>query len=46
MGLEEKRIEGTIRFSLGRFNSPDETDETIEKTAEAVKRFRRLGSFR
>ncbi len=46
MGLEDKRIEGTIRFSLGRFNSPDETDETIEKTAEAVKRFRRLGSFR
>ncbi len=46
MGLKDKEIEGTIRFSLGRFNTKEEIDEAIEKTAVAVERFRLLGSFR
>ncbi|HIU25869.1 MAG TPA: cysteine desulfurase [Candidatus Copromorpha excrementigallinarum] len=46
MGLKEKRIEGAIRFSFGRFNTGEEMGEVVEKTAAAVRRFRRLGSFR
>ena len=46
MGLSPKDIEGTLRFSFGRFNTLEETDEVIEKVAAAVKRFRKLGSFR
>lgn len=46
MGLKDKEIEGTLRFSLGRFNSMDEMDTVIERVSAAVKRFRKLGSFR
>ncbi|MBQ6370744.1 MAG: cysteine desulfurase [Firmicutes bacterium] len=46
MGASDREIEGTIRFSLSQYNTEDEIIETIERTAEAVKRFRRLGSFR
>lgn len=46
MGLKDKEIEGTLRFSFGRYNSMDEMDTVIMKVAAAVKRFRRLGSFR
>ena len=46
MGLKPKDIEGTLRFSLGRFNTMDETEEVIEKVTAAVNRFRKLGSFR
>ena len=46
MGLSDKAIEGTLRFSLGRFNTMDEVGYTIDKVTAAVKRFRKLGSFR
>ena len=46
MGQSSKDIEGAIRFSLGRLNSPDEVDVVVDAVASAVKRFRRLGSFR
>ena len=46
MGLKDKEIEGTLRFSIGRFNSEEEADTVIEKVCGAVKRFRKLGSFR
>lgn len=46
MGLSDKDIEGTIRFSLGRYNTEEDILFAAEKTIEAVKRFRRLGSFR
>ena len=46
MGLKDKEIEGAVRFSLGQFNTEKDIEITIEKTAEAVRRFRRLGSFR
>ncbi|MDO5118430.1 MAG: cysteine desulfurase family protein, partial [Eggerthellaceae bacterium] len=46
MGRSAKDIEGAIRFSIGRLNSPDEVDTVVDAVATAVKRFRRLGSFR
>ncbi|MBQ9060227.1 MAG: cysteine desulfurase [Firmicutes bacterium] len=46
MGRSDKEIEGAIRFSLSGYNTQEEIEETIEKTAAAVQRFRRLGSFR
>ena len=46
MGQSARDIEGAIRFSLGRLNSPDEVDAVVEAAAAAVARFRELGSFR
>ena len=46
MGLNDREIEGTLRFSFGRFNSIDEMDIVADRVAAAVKRFRKLGSFR
>ena len=46
MGQSDKDIEGAIRFSLGRLNSPDEVDLVVDAVAGAVGRFRKLGSFR
>ena len=46
MGQSSKDIEGAIRFSLGRLNSPEEVDVVVDAVASAVERFRRLGSFR
>ena len=46
MGLKDKEIEGTIRFSLGRFNTQEDIEITVDKLADAVRRFRLLGSFR
>lgn len=46
MGLKDKEIEGTLRFSFGRMNSIEEIDIAADKVAAAVRRFRRLGSFR
>lgn len=46
MGLSHKEIEGTVRFSLSEFNTEEEIDESIDKISKAVKRFRKLGSFR
>lgn len=46
MGLKDKEIEGALRFSFGRFNEIDEMEIVVDKVTAAVKRFRRLGSFR
>lgn len=46
MGLKDKEIEGALRFSFGRFNEIDEMEVVVDKVTAAVKRFRRLGSFR
>ena len=46
MGLNNREIEGAIRFSFSEFNTVEQMDYVAEKTAIAVKRFRRLGSFR
>lgn len=46
MGLSEAEVEGAIRFSLSEYNTEDEIQAAVDRTAEAVRRFRRLGSFR
>ena len=46
MGLKQKEIEGALRFSLGRFNTEEEMEIAAEQIIAAVKRFRKLGSFR
>lgn len=46
MGLKDKEIEGALRFSFGRFNEINEMEIVVDKVTAAVKRFRRLGSFR
>ena len=46
MGLNDKEIEGACRFSFSEFNTEEEMDFAAEKIAAAVKRFRKLGSFR
>lgn len=46
MGLKDKEIEGTLRISLGRFNTMDEVEFLTDRIKTAVRRFRKLGSFR
>ncbi|MFR7989474.1 MAG: cysteine desulfurase family protein [Anaerovoracaceae bacterium] len=46
MGLSDKEIEGAVRFSFSEFNTVKEMDYVLEKTKNAVTRFRKLGSFR
>ncbi len=46
MGKSDGEIEGAIRFSFGHENTVQEMDFVIEKVKNAVKRFRKLGSFR
>lgn len=46
MGLDQKTIEGTVRFSFSEFNTIEEMDFVTEKVKQAVGRFRKLGSFR
>ena len=46
MGLNDREIEGAIRFSFNEFNTISEMDYVLDKVKNAVNRFRRLGSFR
>jgi len=46
MGLSEKEIEGTLRFSFSEFNTINEMDFVLNKLKQEVNRFRKLGSFR
>ncbi len=46
IGCTEREIEGAIRFGLSAYNTAEEIDTTVECVTAAVKRFRRLGSFR
>ena len=45
MGLTDREIEGTLRFSFGQMNDIDEIDVVTEKVAAAVKRFREVGKL-
>lgn len=42
LGLEPLRARGAIRFSLGRFTTEAEIDQTLERLREAVQRLRAL----
>ncbi|MBR3147544.1 MAG: cysteine desulfurase [Eubacterium sp.] len=46
LGRAPKEIEAAIRFSFCRYNTVDEMDYVLDKVENAVKNFRRLGSFR
>ena len=42
IGVPEKFVNGTVRFTLSHRNTVDEIEYIIEKTAEAVERLRRI----
>jgi cysteine desulfurase len=46
MGLKDKEIEASLRFSFSEFNTIEEMDFVLVKLKEQVYRFRKLGSFR
>jgi len=46
IGLNDREIEGAIRFSCSEFNSKEEIDYVLDKLKTAVNEFRKLGSFR
>lgn len=46
MGMDDRDIEGALRFSFSEFNTKDEINIVAEKLSGAVGRFRKLGSFR
>ncbi len=41
MGLPRERVNGSLRFSLGRGTTPEEIDRTVEAVARAVGRLRK-----
>ncbi len=43
MGCNEERTRGSVRFSLGRFNTVDEIDAAIAMVADAVTTLRQRG---
>ena len=43
LGCDEERIRGSVRFSLGRFTTPEEIDAAVDRVVEAVKARRNAG---
>jgi len=43
LGLSDEAARGSIRFGLGRFNTPEEVDRVVQSIAEAVDRLRTMG---
>ncbi len=44
MGLTDEQARSTVRFSVGRSNTPEQIDEVIDAVAESVARVRSLAS--
>lgn len=44
LGIGEDLTRASLRFGLGRFNTPEEIDRAVELTVAAVKTLRKLGS--
>lgn len=42
LGRDDERARGSIRFSFGKDNTPEEVDYTVEALIDAVKRLREL----
>ncbi len=42
LGLEENLVHSSIRFGLGRFNTAEEVDYTVDRMVEEVSRLRKL----
>lgn len=45
LGLSEDRTRASLRYGLGRFNTPEEIEFAVQSTAEAVCRLRKLSSL-
>lgn len=45
LGLHEARVRSSLRFGLGRFNTPEEVDDVIDILASAVTRLRRMSTL-
>lgn len=45
MGVPFTAAHGSVRFSLSRYNTPQEVDFTIEKVAPVINRLRQLSPF-
>jgi cysteine desulfurase len=43
LGLSEDLARSSLRFGLGRFNSPAEVDSAVEIVTTAVKKLRKMG---
>ena len=46
MGLTDEQARSTVRFSVGRGNSPEQIDEVVDVVAESVDRVRTLAGIR
>jgi cysteine desulfurase len=44
LGLNDDQTRASLRFGLGRFNTPEEIDFAVAAVADAVKRLRALSS--
>jgi len=45
LGLEEPRVRSSLRFGLGRCNTPEQVEQVIAILSEAVTRLRRMSSL-
>jgi len=46
IGLKPEEAHGSIRFSVGRENTPDEVDFVLDSLAEAVETLRKISPFK
>jgi cysteine desulfurase len=45
IGLSDDSVRSSLRFGLGRFNTPEEADYAVSELADAVRRLRAMSSF-
>jgi cysteine desulfurase len=45
LGIGDQRTRSSLRFGLGRFNTPEEVEYAIQVLSETVQRLRRLGAL-
>ena len=45
LGIDDQRTRSSLRFGLGRFNTPEEVEYAIQVLSETVQRLRRLNAL-